>query len=242
MGGEQMRIAVVEDNKDEQDRLLSCFKKYEEKHNTHFDIITFNNGLDFTGHYNKDFDVIYLDIQMPEMDGMTAAKKIRKVDQTVPIVFVTNYIQYAIDGYQVDATDFILKPVNYFSFEEHFKRIEEKFKQQASFLLLNTLEGTQKVVLDNLYYVESEKHYLHLHLITDQEEQLDMLDTTKNMEKKLAPYNFFRCNNGYIVNLKHVSQVVGNEVIVGPYHIQISRPRKKGFMEALTNYLGGEIN
>ena len=70
--------------------------------------------------------------------------------------------------------------------------------------------------------------------------QLDMLDTTKNMEKKLAPYNFFRCNNGYIVNLKHVSQVVGNEVIVGPYHIQISRPRKKGFMEALTNYLGAD--
>lgn len=237
-----MRIAVVEDNEDERNRLLACFKQYEQEHNAHFDIITFKDGLDFTNHYNKNFDVIYLDIQMPHMDGMTTAKKIRKVDTTVPIVFVTNYVQYAIDGYQVDATDFILKPVNYFSFEEHFKKIEQKFKQQANFLMFNTLEGTQKVVLDTLYYVESEKHYLHLHIIKDKEEQLDMLDTTKNMEKQLAPYNFYRCNNGYIVNLKHVSQVNGNEVIVGPYHLQISRPRKKGFMEALTNYLGGEIN
>lgn len=176
------------------------------------------------------------------MDRMTTAKKIREIDSAIPIVFVTNYVQYAIDGYKVDATDFILKPVNYFSFKEHFQKIEKKISQQADFLVLNTLEGTQKIILDDLYYVESEKHYLHLHLINDGEIQFDILDTAKDMEKKLSPYNFYRCNNCYIVNLKHISQVNGNEATVGPYHLQISRPRKKGFMEAFTKYLGGTSN
>ncbi|MEB3363308.1 LytTR family DNA-binding domain-containing protein [Lactobacillus sp. R2/2] len=94
-------------------------------------------------------------------------------------------------------------------------------------MIFDTLEGTYKILLDDLYYVESEKHYLHLHIIQEKELQLDILDSTKNMEQKLVPYDFFRCNNGYIVNLKHVSQINGNLLKVGPYQLQISRPRKK---------------
>ncbi|WP_236629320.1 MULTISPECIES: LytTR family DNA-binding domain-containing protein [Lactobacillus] len=162
-----MKVAVVEDNAQERDRLLGCFNQYEQEHSINFEITTYQNGLEFVDHYTKDFDVIYLDVQMPHMDGMTAAKKIRKVDSTVPIVFVTNYVQYAIQGYEVDATDFILKPINYFNFSEHFKKIERKVGQEQASLLFDTLSGSQKIILDQLYYVESEKHYLHLHLMVD---------------------------------------------------------------------------
>ncbi|MBP2056938.1 DNA-binding LytR/AlgR family response regulator [Lactobacillus colini] len=233
-----MRIAIVEDNQDELNRLLGCFKQYERENHIKFDIVTFNDGFDLIIHYTENYDAIYLDVQMPKMDGMTTAKKIRKHDKNVLIVFVTNYVQYAIEGYQVNASDFLLKPVSYFNFSEHFKRINQNFQSKQESIMFNTLQGLKKVYLDSLYYVESEKHYLHLHLITDKEEQLDMLDTTKKMEEILTPHNFFRCNNGYIVNLKHISEVNGNIVKVGPYDLQISRPRKKAFMQALTEFLG----
>ncbi|MEB3363309.1 hypothetical protein SDC49_05010 [Lactobacillus sp. R2/2] len=74
-----MRVAIVEDNKFELNKLLGCFRQYEQDHNIQIDIITFNNGLEFINHYCNNFDVIYFDVQMPEMDGMTAAKKSEKL-------------------------------------------------------------------------------------------------------------------------------------------------------------------
>ncbi len=233
-----MQIAVVEDNQQERTNLLTLLNKYARENNIAMEVTTFNDGLQIVDQYRSNFDVIYFDVQMPLMDGMTAAKKIRQIDDTVIIVFLTNYVQWAIEGYSVHALDFLLKPLTYFNFQEHFKKIRHQLAKHQKALTIKSNSGIRKIILDNLYYVESEGHYLHFHT-TD--ETIDILAAMKNIEHELAPNHFYRCNNGYLINLSHVKAITGNIVEVGSYKLQISRPRKKAFMAALTNYLGSEM-
>ena len=116
-----MKIAIVEDQKIEQERLTHYIQEYCQTAHLPVEVVCFNDGLDITSDYQPQFDVIYLDVEMEIMDGMTTAQKIRQVDKEVLIVFVTNHSQVAIQGYSVEATDFLLKPLSQFVFEEHFK-------------------------------------------------------------------------------------------------------------------------
>ncbi|MGU7966026.1 LytR/AlgR family response regulator transcription factor [Streptococcus suis] len=121
-----MKIAIVEDQKIEQERLSNYIKTYCQKAGIAVEISCFNDGLHITSDYQKQFDLIYLDVEMEIMDGMTTAQKIRSVDKDVLIVFVTNHSHVAIQGYSVEAIDFLLKPLSSFVFEEHFKKILRK--------------------------------------------------------------------------------------------------------------------
>ncbi|MDN6630326.1 MAG: LytTR family transcriptional regulator, partial [Staphylococcus equorum] len=120
-------------------------------------------------------------------------------------------------------------------FEEHFKKILTKIKHTSQpNYMLKTNSGFRKILLDDLFYIESEGHYLHFY---SQSGTYTILESMKKVEEQLEENGFFRCNNGYLVNLKHVKNLEGNVATVGPYKLQVSRPRKKGFLTALTNYL-----
>lgn len=233
-----MRVAIVEDNQQEQNNLLTLLNKYATENKLTIETTSFNDGLQIVDQYHSEFDVIYFDVQMPLMDGMTAAKKIRQIDDNVIIIFLTNYVQWAVEGYAVHALDFLLKPLTYFNFQEHFKKIRHQLAKHQKTITLKSNNGLRKIILDNLYYVESEGHYLHFHTT---EGTIDILETMKNIERELASDHFYRCNNGYLVNLSHVQTITGNIAAVGPDKLQISRPRKKAFMAALTDYLGSEM-
>lgn len=230
-----MRIAIVDDKKEIQQQLGEFIKTYSTDQQIPITVTYFSNGLEIVDNYRSNFDVIYFDVQMPIMDGMTAAKKIRQVDENVIIVFLTNYVQWAVEGYSVNAFDFILKPLSYFVFTEHFKKIQRKILETSKSILIKNKNGMIRILLNNLYFVESNGHYLIFHTV---EKDIETIDSMKKIESELASKNFFRCNNGYLVNLAHVNNFTGNIVQVGHYDLQISRPRKKLFIQALTNYLG----
>lgn len=234
-----MRIAIVEDNQKARQQLLDYLTCYEQKN--HVGIITesFGNGLDIVDEYQEKrgrFDVIYFDVEMPLMDGMTAAKKIRALDSQVIIVFLTNYVQYAIDGYAVSATDFLLKPLTWFAFEQHFQKIVSRLRKRERAITVKTNRGLRRLLLDDIYYVESDGHYLHLYLTNGT--TLDLLDSLRHFSEELADADFFRCHSGYLVNLKYVAAVKGNLVQINGCKIPISRSRKQAFLQTLTNYLG----
>ncbi|WP_086314110.1 hypothetical protein A5821_001683 [Enterococcus sp. 7F3_DIV0205] len=234
-----MKIAICEDNQQERKRLKEFILRYSEEKNLLVNIDEYTDGIELIDNYNKLFDIVYLDIEMAMMDGMSAAEKLRKHDENVMIVFVTNYVQYAIRGYSVNASDFLLKPLTYFSFEEHFKKVMYQFeKKKEVFISVKTNNEMKRIDVDQILFVESQGHYLYLNLKAD---IFTILDTMKNMEKRLSDKGFFRCNNGYIVNLKYVRSVDKNIVDVGGHLLTISRPRKKIFMEALTDYIGDDL-
>lgn len=232
-----MRIAIVEDDDKARKKLHDCIDRYAADHHLTIKVLSYNDGVQITSDYPANLDLIYFDVQMPVMDGMTAAKKIRQRDSQVLIVFLTNYVQYAIDGYEVQAADFLLKPITYFSFSAHFDKLVDRMQKSDKSITINHDNEIHRVPLNQLYYVESAGHYLNFHLSQQVFRQIGSL---KNLEQELKPDHFFRCNYGYLVNLGLVTGVSGNTVHVGPFDLQISRSRKKAFLQALTNYLGTE--
>ncbi len=234
-----MKVAIVDDTELYRKNLSEFLQSCSKENNLNIEIDCYKDGIDIINKKNIVYDVIYFDIKMNFVDGMEAAREIRKRDSSVIIVFCTSYVGYAVEGYSVEATDFLIKPVSEFAFFEHFKKILPKLKnKEEEYLILKTKLGMRKIKHSNILYLESDGHYVN---IICKNEQVAFLSTLKKLEKELVTNNFFRCNSCYIVNLAYVNLVVDNCVTVGAYELQISRSRRKGFMEALTNYVGDEI-
>ena len=107
------RIAIVEDEKEFREQLQEYLKRYGVENNIVFQIDVFEDGSDILEHYQKNYDMVLLDIEMPKVNGMDAAERIREMDEEVVLMFITNMAQYAIRGYSVGALDFVMKPITY---------------------------------------------------------------------------------------------------------------------------------
>lgn len=234
-----VRVAIVEDEKEYVQILYGYLKKYEEAFNMKFQISTFQDGLDIVMNYKSEFDIIFLDIQMKHMDGMKAASEIRKLDEDVIFIFITNTIQFAVQGYMVDALGYVLKPVPYLAFSQIVtKGIKQLHKKkQKEYLKIEVEGGVMRLDISTIYFIESQRHYVMVH-----SEHGDFLTPgpMKDLEKYLANKGFAKCHNAYLINLAHVTSIVQNDVVLSDGKlINISRGRKKEFMDSLTNFVGG---
>lgn len=108
-----LKIAIVEDDKTQQENNISLLKKYAEQHNAVFSFFVFDNAFLFLQDFKQGtYDIVFMDINMPGINGLDAAKEMRQIDGAISLIFVTAFAQFAIRGYEVDAYDFIVKPVN----------------------------------------------------------------------------------------------------------------------------------
>ena len=232
-----MRIAVVEDDMNIQQQLTAYIGKFYEEDINRYQLSVFSDGDEILEDFRANYDLILLDIQMKRLNGLETAEKIRQLDSDVYLVFVTNLANYAIKGYSVQAFDFILKPVNYMMLKQLLQRVDKLVSaRQQRYVTLPTDLGLTRIDVNHIYYVETEAHFL---IIKTDQGEYRMRDTMKNMEAALEKYGFFRCNNCYLVNLKHVERVDGSTLYVNGEELAISRPRYKAFMETLTKYWGG---
>ncbi|MCD8223125.1 MAG: LytTR family DNA-binding domain-containing protein [Clostridiales bacterium] len=232
------RIAVVEDQIEFQKQIEHYLIQYGEEHGIVFEIKNYEDGITFS-ESRSSFDIIFLDIEMPGMNGMDAARYLRKKDEYVSIVFVTNLAQYAIDGYSVGALDFVLKPINYYEFALRLARVIERLKQKRSVkLTLSAKVGEQVIDSDDIYYIESNGKRLHYHTIRG---TYTVYGALQEAERILNDYHFARCNYWYLINLKYVSGVRQNTVMVGSERLEISRRNKSAFIKALMGYIGGGL-
>ena len=230
-------IAIVEDEAAFAAQLQEYLEKYQEEHDVRFKISVFGDGEEILKDYQPLYDIILLDIEMPKVNGMQAAEQIREQDADVTLMFITNMAGYAIKGYEVGALDFVMKPVNYYTFSMKLKRVLKRTRQKARQEILLTLpDGVKKLNVQQIYYVEVQNRMLSYH--TD-EGVFTMRGTMQSVEQMLRPYAFVKCNHWYIVNLKHVSEVRKNTAIVAGHELEVSRRNRTAFLQALTEYVGG---
>lgn len=230
-----IHIAIVEDEPLFVQQLKEYIGRYEKERGRRIKITTFADGEDITEDYRGGYDIILMDIQMRFMDGMTAAEKIRALDHEVIIMFITNMIQYAVRGYQVDALDYVVKPVEYFAFSQKLDKAIGRIKKGVQVSVsVPTEDGLQKLAVSDIYYIESQGHNACYR--TARGEFVSRV-TLKELEDSMCGYGFFRCGKGYLINMKHVDGVSGNDCLIGGDRVPISRNKKKEFMELLIQYM-----
>jgi len=156
-----MRIAVVDDSIGDAQRIVTYLEQFQAEHDLNFQTKVFYASLDFLEEYDGDYDVIFLDIEMPGSNGLEAAREIRERDQAVGIIFVTSLAQYAIDGYEVQAIDFMVKPVGYYNFsmklEKAFRFMESHREQD---ILISNKDGIVRITVSDILYMEKDRDYL----------------------------------------------------------------------------------
>ena len=233
-----IRIAMVEDEAAVRKQLQGYIQRYTRQYGTAFAVTEFSDGVEILDAYRPVYDIVLLDVEMKHLDGMETARRIRELDRDVVLLFITNMAQYAIKGYAVGALDYLLKPVPYFAFSQQLQKAEEKLRRRARHYLAVPVEGgLRRLDTAQIYYMESEGHRVHFYT---EEGEFSAPGALKTFEEKLADLPFARCNSGYLVNLAQVKSVQQGLAQVGPYELQVSRPKRKSFLAALADYIGGD--
>ena len=233
------KIAVVEDNDAVRAELCGFIAQYGQESGSQLDVTPFSDGAQVVEPYRPGFDIIFLDIEMPTLGGMPTAERIRLLDPDVVLIFVTNMAQYAVRGYEVDALDFVLKPVNYYQFSTKLARALQRIqRRRGGQITLQTPGGAQQLDTDDILYLETRDRLLHYHTA---DKVWSVRGSLLKSEKELAPYHFARCNQCYLVNLRHVKGVQDDLVQVGEERLEISRRQRAAFLAAVASYVGGAL-
>lgn len=232
-----LKLAIVDDDPNYRREIGALLQHYESEYGEKFLISEYTDGDELLEDYRPELDIILLDIEMEFVDGMTAATKIREVDQDVIIIFITNMPQYAIKGYQVGALDYILKPLSYYAFSQTMKRaIGRRKGSEKKFIIAGERGVKQKIDVSEILYVEVINHDLIFHTKNG---IINSKGTMRETMKELEGLSFFQCNKGYLVNLEFVDAITGNEVKVGDEYLLVSRAKKKPLIDALNEYMRG---
>lgn len=234
-----IRIALVEDETIEQERVKGFINDFEEKYKVKILLNIFDNGSKFLFdfEYSK-YDIILMDIELGKNEnGIEISKKIREIDEDVFLVFMTSLIQYAIDGYKVNAIDYLVKPYSFEDFSTRLYGIVDKVKNSHSEKVLIQTNGAKIVIaVKDIVYVEVSNHQLIFH--TTSRGNIQTYGSLKDAYNELGKHNFSMCNSYLLVNLDYVENIDGYNVKVNGIDLLISHPKRKNFLKELNLFLG----
>jgi DNA-binding LytR/AlgR family response regulator len=235
---ETLRVLIVEDEDDAAQTLVEYLQRYGEERKIWVTSTRLATAFDLPRSLDA-YDLALLDIQLPGINGMEAAKELRSRDAVTPIIFVTNLAQLAVRGYEVDALDFIIKPVSYHDFALRMDRAMRRIREcTAGRIAVRTREGTHVVTVQTLEYVEVNKHNLLFHL--DDQQTLEARGTLRELEESTKGGTLLRISKSVLVNMEHIDRVLGTELVTtSGVHLVISRTRRREVVEAITRYIGG---
>lgn len=233
------QIAIVEDEEIYAKLLEEFIHRYERDSFQQFKIRHYRDGSEIAENYRGGFDIILMDIQMKFMDGMTAAEMIRRRDPEVLIIFITNRSDYAVRGYEVDALDYVVKPVEYFSFSQKLDRaISRRGRNRDQHIVIHSDGGIYKLSASQILFVESERHNVHFYTTTGRfVSRMNMHE----VEDLLRGFEFYRCGKGYIINLDKIDSFSDGVCRIGSYNVPVSRAKKKEFMNVLADHMGSRL-
>lgn len=236
-----LHFVIVEDDLPTAKTLQSYVKKYALSENLEIRITTLHNAEQLIHTADQLYDLILLDIQLPGIDGMEAAKRLRKQDMITPIIFITNLAQYAVKGYEVDALDFIVKPASYQQLSMKLQKALRIINRRTDNNIAITVDRNIRFISSlQLMYIEVIRHDLHFHL-ADQK-VLRCRGSLSKMEEQLSGSNFIRISSCYLVNMEYISGLTPHSVIIFEnVELTISRALRKNVLSKLTSYIGGSI-
>ena len=234
-----IQIAVCEDEKLEREKLRSMLERYADQNGRLCTISEYSSATKLLADYRSQFDLLFLDISMDGLDGMTVAHEIRRLDSVVCMIFVTSMRQYAIEGYTVRAFGFLPKPLQYddfsFTLDAALQQIDARHMAEDT-IQLQIRGQIERLKVSDIYYCEVTNHSVSVHLRSGVKSYRIQM---KDIEKMLARYGFFRPHSSFLVNHRAIEQIGSNNLLLtNGDSIPVSQHRRKSFLKELTSYLG----
>ncbi len=231
-----MRVAICDD----ENMQLSMTKTSLETAYKSLDLVvdTYNSGVRLLNAVdNVYYDLIILDIEMPGLNGIDTAKKLRKIEDKTAIVFLTSHVEYALEGYEVNALRYLTKPANTEKLSEIITYLLEQKKKDKRILLRNS-EDVELICVADIYYMEAQNQMMRV--VTDKGEYWNRYNLG-DYETELGAYGFFRIHRGYLINLGHVLRLTGREIVMDDnVSLPVSRTKEAALKNALFHYVRNE--
>lgn len=203
------KIAICDDSAVDQNYVLNLTKEWavHTQHTLHID--TFPSAESFLFHYadQKDYDILLLDVEMGDMDGVSLAKRIRKENETVQIVFITGYSDYISEGYEVAALHYLMKPVKKDKLFSVLDRAAEKLQKNERTLTFEVIGETVRIPVYQIRYVDVQKNYITIHAKEDTTVKMPLGDLIPMLDER-----FYRVGRSFIVNLTLISKITKTEI------------------------------
>ena len=231
-----MRIAVCDDEEKFRNQARDMVDKLAGSLDVVVDAYSDGNQL-LAAFDKKPYDVLFLDIEMPAMDGITLAKKLRERSDSIYIVFLTGHVEYALEGYEVNALRYLTKPVQEEKLREVLRFVMDQSTSKKQLMIKE--DGEEMLLnLADIVYFEAQNQYVMIY--TTEGEHLVRYNIG-DFEEQLKADGFFRVHRGYLVSLAKVKKLVKSEVIMdgedGEVSVPVSRSNVKPLKEALYAYV-----
>lgn len=230
-----MRVAICDDEKPMQTILENLLDEFGRLRNIDISIDKFDNGHDLLRVLNeKEYEIVFMDYQMQDIDGMETSRLIRSRNTDCVIIFVSAFPEVAVDSYEVNAFRFIVKPINK---EKLFKAIDDHLRSidYDNLLILNTNDGKWKIKMSDIIYAEAKgKHTI----VRTAQKSFEINIHMKKIEDKLPSEKFCRCQRAYIAGFAHINNHTNAEIIFdNGERAQIGKAYYSKFKNAFQEYI-----
>lgn len=234
-----VRIAICDDVASEQEKLESLILRTELFESPTF--CFFNSGSDLISSYDSGerYDIVFLDVEMPEVNGIETGKYISRFDSDAILIFVTNCPEYAIDAFDCNAFHYLLKNGEYEKFCSVISKAHERYKNLHKSILLSSKEGQISLNAGDVYYVECCRKHLYFYTV---DKKYTTKGTLAQAYDMLSPFGFYQVHQGYIVNFEKVASITGNDIVLqNGKKVLISVRKKSEVLKAYSNYIARSI-
>ncbi len=237
-----IEIAIVEDSQPAQELILTYIERFRaqippNKTGHELSGTVFDHGGQFLSACRANcFDILLLDINLPDIDGLRIAEEIRKSDKNIIIVFITDMAQYAVLGYKVDALDYIVKPVTYPNFKLVMERALARLERRTlGSVTVRTETGLLRLPVEEIVYVEVINHKLIYHTSKG---EVDAYGQMRDLEPALKGLGFIRISRYFLVNLRFLKQIKDCTLDLGSAQLQISVRKRKEVLMRVAEFFG----
>ena len=199
-----VNIVICENDKNDQEFVRSKVVDILDDLNIEYEIKIYNSGENLIEEYKRNADIILMDIQMDGIDGMETAREIRKVDDKVEIIFITSFVEYALEGYEVKAYRYLLKPVKDEDLKTSLINCLNDINLLKKSIVIKEGDTRVKLSLKDIMYIEVQKNDITVHTLNG---IYETKGTMSNFESEINSDTFIRCHKSYLVNLEYIKSI-----------------------------------